>query len=139
MDFAGAITFIPQLAIFLAVYVFLSILVFRPYLRVHLKREELTIGRREKAERIRSEAEAKNSKLVSEMTFVHRQAAEKVESARREARRREVEILSDARKRARDIYLSKLKEMKAEADRTQKELEKELEEYGELIERKLLG
>ncbi|MEK6607273.1 MAG: hypothetical protein AABZ30_06385 [Myxococcota bacterium] len=94
------LTLVIQLALFLVLIVVLNQLLFRPYLRLHERRDQAILGRVREAERLEAEARLRLAELEARLAEAKAQAAEERAGLRAEGIAREKEIVEVARAEA---------------------------------------
>lgn len=128
-----------QFVLFLVTYIILSSVLFKPYYKAFLTRNEKTIGNTENAEKMLSEArdlEAEYERKAREMNTKMRGI---YEQSRQKALKAQEKQSVEARLQAKQILEENKQKVQAEVARAQKEISKEVTAVSQAITTKLLG
>ncbi|MGK5083646.1 ATP synthase F0 subunit B [Bdellovibrionota bacterium FG-1] len=132
-------TFFIQLAIFAILYLLLSAVYFRPFLRLFEHRHQRTVADREAAERLMIQANLKLDEYRTQLAE-ERLAAKKIyEAALDEAKKQEAAILGRAREEAKKITQEAADSVARQRDQIKAQLELDVEGMARGISEKLLS
>ena len=132
-------TILPQFLIFLVAYIALSQLVFKPYMKAFDLRKEATVGGKEIADQLLLETqnihfnyETKAREINSEIKVIY-------DGARKEATRRQEELVQSARQQAEELIKKSREEIRESVIKTREDLKKQVPELSQTISDRLLG
>ena len=128
-----------QLAIFLASFLVLRALVFKPYLQLLALRRERTIGLQEKAAKDMERAVKLEADYENFMRAERKRIAQWSDDERRKIAEDERRIVQSAREAAADELLAVRKKIATDAEQARRELTPLVNEYSSQIASKLLG
>ncbi len=132
-------TFFYQLAIFCVTYVFLSRLVFKPYLKSYEARVAATTGFQENAEKLREESQALHQEYEAKAQEVNTKVQSYFESANKEAQTYQATTMEKVRKEAASVVLATRKEIESESNKARSEMKIHIAEIGKEIQKKILS
>ncbi len=127
-----------QLAIYVVVFVILTRIYFRPFLRLIETRHKKTVQDKESAERILAQAEQKLADYTRRLSEARTEAKATYDSLIEQAKKEEAEILNRARNEAKAITQEALKDVEKQAAQLRKELEGEVDAMARVVTEKLL-
>lgn len=132
-------TALSQLVVFIFVYFILSRVVFRPYLRAFLKREESTVGSEENAEKLLQEASELSEKLQEKSKKISLEQMSIYNEVRQEAQKDFDRLVGEARVEA-DKELEGLRSViKSDVNKVRENMSTEASSVSEGIVGKLIG
>jgi F0F1-type ATP synthase membrane subunit b/b' len=132
-------TFFYQMAIFCVTYVFLSRLVFKPYLKIHHKRIEATFGHQEHAEKLNEQARDLHHEYETKARAMNTKVQSYFEDAHKEAQTYQASTMEKARKEASDLVHKTRDEIQKEVQKTRGDLKKLIPDISHDIQRKILS
>jgi F-type H+-transporting ATPase subunit b len=118
-----------QLGLFLLCFLLLRGLVFKPLLRLVDERRAQTLGMREEAKQLDSDADERNKKVLRALQQTKLEGQTERERMRQQSKQREQEILRTAKEEAarlQDTARAKVEAQRAEAERAGTEQAREL-------------
>jgi len=128
-----------QLIVFLALFLVLRSLLFKPLAALLVERERGTQGDVKEAEQRQVEAERKMKKYERELERIRAKASDEREELRNEGRARESEILSAARKESEQIVEKGRRTMDAEASKVRETMNREIDVLAREIASRVIG
>lgn len=128
-----------QFGIFVILLVFLTKLVFRPYLALLKERDANIDGAREEAQRLNDSAQGDLSSYEDKINTARKEGAALRAERRAEAETRANEVLADARERADGKLQAARQKIEKSADAAQLALRTRADEIARSIASKLLG
>ncbi len=128
-----------QLGLFIASFLVLHYLVFRPYQALLHARHEKTAGLKEKAEHAQEEAKKLKEDYENFMRTERKKVTTLVDEGRRKIADEERTIIQTARDQVAAELGSLREKVKVEADAARRELTPQIPEYASLIASKLTG
>jgi len=131
-------TYFVQLGLFGALFLVMSGVYFRPFLRLFENRHKRTVEDREAAERIVADANGRFEQYQQLLTAARQGARQEYEAALSKAKLQEAEILAAARKEARRITQEAAADIEKQRDLLRKDLEKDVESLAASISERLL-
>lgn len=132
-------TFFLQLAIFLAVFGMLNVLVFRPMLALMEARETATDGAKSAARDLEAEAASKLHDFETQMTAAKAEMAAERDRMRKDGQSLERELISSARKETDALLSGAAETMSTESTKIRAELKGTVPVLAGQIAEKLLG
>ena len=132
-------TFFVQFLVFMALYPVLSRMLFRPYFRLHEKREEQTRGRMTKADKWQKEEQALKTQYEQSARQIHLRFEEMY---RKESKKLKQNLLEDEEKKQtalRQEYKQKTHELLQEVKEKEQSLYSEAEALSDLACQRLLS
>lgn len=131
-------TFI-QLGIFLFLVVFLSKVLFKPVLQVLEAREQMHVGPKEEAARLKAEAETLREEVYSAISAAKGEAEKVRAESLDQARKSEGEILAQSRKDTEDFLTKTRADIAQQVDKAAQELRAEGDKIGATLVDKLIN
>lgn len=132
-------TFFVELGIFAVLFVLLSKIYFRPFLKLFEIRHKRTVEDREAAEKLLAQANSKLEEYKRLMTEERALAKKSYDAALAEAQKQEHEILSQAREEAKKIVQEAADSVSRQRDQLKKQLELDVEVLAQGISERLLS
>lgn len=132
-------TFFTQLGLFVALFIVLSQIFFKPFLRLFENRHQKMVADREAAERLMAQAEEKFSEYHKRLNDAHLQARKEYDAALNEAKHQEAELLSRAREEVKKITQDAATQVAQQREALKRDLELEVESLAVHVTQKLLG
>lgn len=132
-------TILPQFLIFLVAYVALSQLVFKPYMKAFDLRKEATVGGKEVADQLLLETQNIHFNYETKAREINTEIKVIFESARKEATKRQEELVLSARAQAEELVKKSREEIRQNVLKTREELKKQVPELSQTISDRLLG
>ena len=131
-------TLFVQLVIYAGVFLILSQIYFKPFLKLIEARHKKTVQDREAAEQMMSQAEAKFADYTKRLQDARIQAKAQVDAVLEQAKKEESEILANARNEAKKITQEATQQLQQQADKLRKDLDVEVESMARAVSEKLL-
>ncbi len=131
-------TFI-QLLIFSVLYFVLSTVYFKPFLKLIQKRQQKTLGDREEAERLLSQANARFQDYQQKLAEERLRFRAELEKVVAEAKKEENTILNHAREEAKRITLQTQEALAQQKAQLKSQLSGEAEALAQMVSEKLLS
>jgi F-type H+-transporting ATPase subunit b len=132
-------TFFVQLGIFFVLFLLLSQIYFRPFLRLFEERHRKTVADREAAEKLMLQADSKFEEYTARLAQERLAARKDYESALTEAKKEETAILQRARDEAKKITQEAAESVSAQREKLKAELQVDIEGMARTISEKLLS
>lgn len=132
-------SFFIQLVIFAVVFVLLSHLYFKPFLKLFEVRHQRTVEDKEAAEKLVAQAEAKFEEYQRQLQEARMAARTEYEAVLDAAKREEAAILAAAREEAKKITQEAVDSIARQRDQLKKSLEADIERMAQGISEKLLS
>lgn len=132
-------TFFYQLAIFAVLYIVLSAVYFRPFMRLFEHRHQKTVADREAAERLMTQANLKLDEYRARLAEERQNAKKDYEAILTEAKKEETAILSQAREEAKKISQEAADSVSRQREQLKAQLEADIEGMARTISEKLLS
>ena len=132
-------TFFIQLGIFLVVFLLMRSLLFRPVIQLIEKRREVTVGKREEAEKFERESAALQEEFDRQMAEIRSSAGAEKERVVEQARRQERDILLAAREDSRSIVEDAKKDASKQAEKVSEEIRGEIDSLAGAVASRILG
>ena len=132
-------TILPQFLSFLVAYIALSRLVFMPYMKAFDLRRDATVGGKEVADQLILETQKIHFHYETKAREINTEIKTIFDSARKEATKRQEELLRSAREEA-EVEMKKSRdEISKSVSKTREELKKQIPELSQTITNRLLG
>ncbi len=132
-------TFFYQLAIFAGIFIILSRLYFRPFLKLFLARHQRTVADREAAEKMMAQAEAKLEEYKRRLTEERNAARREFDALIDGAKKEESRLLGQAREEAKKIAQEANESVTAQREALRKSLEADVESMAKSISERLVS
>lgn len=132
-------SFFIQFFIFATVFVVLSQVYFKPFMKLFHLRHERTIADTEAAAKLMNQAQLKLEEYKEIISKEQKSARSDFEVALNEAKKKETEILSQAREEAKKITQNAIEIISKEKLQIQKQLEQEVDALAQKMTDKLLS
>lgn len=128
-----------QLVIFFVLFVLLSTIYFKPFMRLFHLRHQKTVADREAAEKLMGQAEAKFDEYKRRLAEERQAARQEYEKAIAEAKKEESAALSHAREEAKKITHEAAESISRQREGLKAQLEIDVESMARSISEKLLS
>jgi len=128
-----------QLGIFLLVFLLLRSLLFRPVIQLIEKRREVTVGKREEAERFERDSAELQEEFNKQMAEIRSSAGAEKDRIVEQARRQERDILNKAREDARSIVEEAKADAMKQAEIARSEIREEIDSLASAVASRILG
>ncbi len=128
-----------QIVIFLATYVVLHFVLFKPYFKAYLGRVESTMGRAEMAERFLAESQSLQAEYERKAQTLSHQYRTIFDSSRMQAMKEHDRLMSEARQAAKTEFEAAKQNISTELQSARKNLQAEVPVLSEVITARLLG
>ena len=128
-----------QLGIFLLVFILLRALLFRPVIQLIEKRREVTVGKREEAEKFERDSADLQEEFDKQMAEIRTSAGAEKDRLVEQARRQERDILHKAREDARSIVEEAKAEATEKAEVARTEIREEVDSLASAVASRILG
>jgi F-type H+-transporting ATPase subunit b len=132
-------TFFAQFFIFVVLYLVLTPLYFKPFLKLFEARHKRTVEDREAAERLMAQADAKFEEYRRRLTEERMTAKREFDAMVNDARKEEATILNDARNEARKITQEAAESVNQQREHLKKQLEADVDSLAQGISDRLLA
>jgi F-type H+-transporting ATPase subunit b len=132
-------TFFLQLGLFILMWIALSALLFRPYLKMRAERDKGIGGARDEAHKMEQRASAIVTDYEGKLTRAKLRGQEERARLRSEAAARERQILGQARDESQRAVDAAKTKVAADADTARKELDAKARELAKTMAKKILG
>lgn len=132
-------TFFVQLAIFAVVFVLLSNIYFKPFLKLFEARHKRTVQDREAAEKLMAQAEARFEEYKRRLADERLAARREYESVIDQVKKEEAAAIALAREEAKKITQSAAESIGRQREELQKALEADVERLAQQISERLLS
>jgi F-type H+-transporting ATPase subunit b len=128
-----------QLVIFLATYLVLHFVLFKPYFRAYVNRVERTMGRAELAERFLAESQHLQTEYERRARELSAQTKTIFDGSRTQAMREYDQLVNEARQAAKASFESSKQKINTEMAGARQGLQGEIPNLAEVITARLLG
>ena len=132
-------TFLIEFALFAALFLLLSEVYFKPFLKLFELRHKKTVEDREAAEKLMTQAQAKFDEYKRLLTEERVLSKKSFEATLQEARKQEAELLSQARDEAKKITQEAADSVNRQRDQIKKQLEADVTQLAQNISERLLA
>lgn len=132
-------TFFVELGIFTVLFLTLSQIYFRPFLKLFESRHKKTVEDKEAAERLMIQAQTKFEEYKRLLTEERIASKKSFDQALSEAKKQETEIIAQARDEAKRITLEAAESVNQQRDRLSQQLNREVELVARSIVEKLVS
>ena len=132
-------TFFVQLGIFVILFLLLSRVYFKPFLRLFEARHKKTVEDRETAERLMQQARARFDEYTQRLADERLASRREYEALLNEAKKEEAAILLQAREEAKKITQEAAESVSRQRDQLRKQLESDVEALSRSVSEKLLS
>lgn len=132
-------TFFLQLGVFLFLIIFLSKVLFKPVLKVLEAREQMHVGPKEEARKLKEEVEALKEDVYGAIAEAKDEAEKIRNESLSQARQSEAEVLAKSKEQAQDFLEKTRGDLAGQVDKVAKELKKEGEKMGAVLADKLIS
>lgn len=132
-------TFFYQLVLFAIVFIFLSRVYFRPFLKLIQLRHKRTVEDRKAAEALTQQAQEKMDQYEKRMTEERKKIRAEMELLVTQAKQKESEILSHARDEAKKITQDAMGDMDRQKEALKSKLNAEIETLAAQVSEKLMS
>lgn len=132
-------SFFVELGIFIALFLALSQLYFKPFMKLFDIRYKKTVQDREAAEQLMAQAQGKFEEYKRQLTEQKVEAKKHFELALAEARKEEFELLTEARNEAKKITQDAVDSVNSQREQLKKQLETDVEAIAHNISERLLS
>ena len=132
-------TFFIQLALFAVVFLILSQVYFKPFLKLFDIRHQKTVRDREMADKLMADAKEKLESYRKRMADERSAAKKEYETVLAEAKKHEAEFLAKAREEAKKITQEAVDAISKQRGALKAQLEKDVEAFASTISEKLLS
>ncbi|MBC7692988.1 MAG: ATP synthase F0 subunit B [Methylotenera sp.] len=131
-------TFFTEFAIFAVLFLVLSNLYFKPFLKLFEARNKRTVQDRAAAEKLVSQAHSKIEEYKTQLSQARADARKDFDAVLLETKKEEAEILSHARNEAKKITQDAVDSISRQTEQLKKQLEVEVESLAKTISDTLL-
>lgn len=128
-----------QLGIFFAVFIVLKHVLFEPYFKAYVARNEATVGQAELAERYLAETKDLEEQFAVKAQTANERFRAIFEKTRGETVKEHDRLVTEARTRAKSLTDAARKKIQVEVDGAKTQLSKEIPGVSKLIVQKLIG
>lgn len=128
-----------QFGIFLIVYLFLSNLLFKPYLKAFNKRKEQTVGKTDTAERYISETQDLENEYETKAREINQQFKVIYDESRTLALKEHDRLVSEARAKAKSLTEKAQQEITSQMQAAQQELQSQIPVIAKTITGQVIG
>lgn len=132
-------TFFIQLAIFTVVFVLLSQIYFKPFLKLFQARHQKTVQDREAAEKLMAQAESRFEEYKKRLADERLGARREYEAVIEQVKKDEAAALAAAREEAKKITQAAAESIGRQREELQKSLEADIERIAQQISERLLS
>lgn len=132
-------TIFMQFGIFMVVYLFLSNVLFKPYLKAFTKRKEQTVGKTDLAERFIEEAKELEVEYSTKARAMNQKTKEIFDASRSEALKAHDEVVAEARDKAKGIIETTRKEIETQVEAARQQLDTEVPAISKSINQQVIG
>lgn len=132
-------TFFIELGVVAVIFVMISNLYFKPFLKLFEARKKKTVGDREAAVRLLAQANAKLDEYNRRLTEERQSARKTYEQALLEAKKQEAVILGEAREEAKKITQEAADSVNRQREKLKRDLEVDVESIAHSITERLLA
>lgn len=133
----GSVAF--QFGIFLVVYLFLSNVLFKPYLKAFNKRKEQTVGKTDTAERYIAETQDLESEYETKAREINQQFKVIYDESRTLALKEHDRLVAEARSKAKSLTEKAQTEITSQMQAAQKELKSQVPAIAKTISAQVIG
>jgi F0F1-type ATP synthase membrane subunit b/b' len=128
-----------QFGIFIIVYLFLSQVLFKPYMAAFDERQEQTIGKTDTAERFIAEAQNLEQEYATKAQEINRKFKLIYDESRSQAMKEHDRLVNEAREKAKVLTEQSRKKISEQAVAAQADLAKQIPELSKTIAVQVLG
>ena len=132
-------TFFIEFALIAALFLFLSKVYFKPFLKLFEARHKKTVEDREAAEKLLAEAHSRLEEYKRVLAEERTSARREYEALLLEARKQESQLLAEAREEAKKITQEAADSANRQREQLRKQLEKDVESIAQTISESLLS